>query len=733
VQSKTRAVSCDRGPRSVGAVLLALISVTAQMVALGAATGWAPGLTAANPAKAHMAAALVSGIECARPNAPKVAGCPSTTTQPVAAAGAAAERVVVPTGTSPCPDSGPGASCGSRQPMPEAGTSAVPDGLGACPADPAKPALAAPGSCPAQPSIASSVNGSASSSDPSHTPSTRVTAGGNPPDSNSEPAGSSPAPVAAGALVLTADAKTLAYGATTVLEATSPESMTGTPWAIEIFDRTKSALVGACSESSDCKVAYTGKTGVHEFGAYVVAPTESLPTAGIVLASNTVDVRWLGVGLVVNQPSIVAPGKPITFTAFASEEVSRIGYRIALNDAGSNEQLTFCGHGSTCSMSLVEPASGVHAIFATLEPQAAAVQAGETGVHPSSGSVYGTWLDVHLDATTTVPGSGVVWLTATANANLSDTPWSIYIFNKSGRPIGEPCNATSCSASVTIGPNDDNEFRAVIARSRSTALNAGPLASELRALPITPARLDVQVSSALVKPARILWGVDSCKASTQDPSGSTGLYPQVVWAYGGAPDFWGRYLTTTYNCPGLSPTEISAAHAHHMGILPIYDDFDCSAVQGYQTGKTYAAAAAAQAVSDGIPAGEGLAVDIEPPGDACPGAANVDPAFLQGWHDGITEAHYLPIYYGDATGGSAFQQGWCTLVAAHPEFAWDSYIWSFEPSLLGSYSKAGAPGYSPNFIGCGGYQFGWQFELSAGSTPDVDTDEALSRLPLWYP
>jgi hypothetical protein len=27
----------------------------------------------------------------------------------------------------------------------------------------------------------------------------------------------------------------------------------------------------------------------------------------------------------------------------------------------------------------------------------------------------------------------------------------------------------------------------------------------------------------------------------------------------------------------------------------------------------------------------------------------------------------------------------------------------------------------------------WQYELSAGSNPDVDTDEALSKLPLWFP
>ena len=526
----------------------------------------------------------------------------------------------------------------------------------------------------------------------------------------------------------------LGYGGSTVLDAASSISVGGTPWAIEIFDRTKKVLVGECGESNDCRVEYTGKAGIHEFVAYVAPPTEAVPTTGMILSSSTVAVRWLGVGLVVNDPSIVGPGQPITFTAFASEDVNRIGYRVELHDTLSGQRLSYCSRGSICSVSLVEPSSGVRAVFATLEPQAPALHVGAANVHASSGSVYGTWLDVHLAATTTSAAQGgVVSLTARANADLSQTPWSIYIFNQAGQLIGGPCNTTSCGASVTVGPNDTTQFRAVIGRYLVTPVATGLVATALSKLPVTMSRLSVQATSPLVKPVRMLWGVDSCKASTQDPSGTTGLYPQVMSAYGGPPDFWGRYLTTTYNCPGLSPAEISSAHAHRMGILPIYDDYDCSALQGYQTGKTYAAAAAAQSISDGIPAGNGLAVDIEPPGGACPGAANVDPAFLHGWHDGITQAHYLPIYYGDATPGSPFQHGWCTLVAAHPDFAYDSYIWSFEPSLLGSYSKASAPGYNPEFIGCGGYQFGWQFELSAGSTPDVDTDEALSRLPIWYP
>ncbi len=133
-----------------------------------------------------------------------------------------------------------------------------------------------------------------------------------------------------------------------------------------------------------------------------------------------------------------------------------------------------------------------------------------------------------------------------------------------------------------------------------------------------------------------------------------------------------------------------------MGILPIYNDYNCSNVVGYDTGQGYAAAATSAAAALGIPQGRGLAVDIESPGDACPGAAGVDAGFVQGWYDGVAGAGYVPTYYGNGTGGSAFASAWCAAVAAQPVLGTFSYLWSFEPSLLGSYNRASAPGYAPH-------------------------------------
>ncbi len=271
--------------------------------------------------------------------------------------------------------------------------------------------------------------------------------------------------------------------------------------------------------------------------------------------------------------------------------------------------------------------------------------------------------------------------------------------------------------------------------------NPGAMEAACRAKPHASALAGAHGSShatiqttrwARVKARALLWGVDSCKAFTHDPAASTGLYPQVVSALGGAPDFWGRYLTTTANCPGLSATEIAAAYAQHMGILPIYNDYNCSAVSGYQTASGYAQAAADAAAAAGIPPGTGIVIDIEPAGPYCPGAGRVDALFVQGWYDGLTQRNYVPIFYANSTAYRAFAQAYCAAVEARSEIA-TAWLWSFEPSLIGRFAKPSAPAFAPNTIGCLARHAAWQYVLSAGAAPDVDQDEALPQLPIWFP
>ena len=111
----------------------------------------------------------------------------------------------------------------------------------------------------------------------------------------------------------------------------------------------------------------------------------------------------------------------------------------------------------------------------------------------------------------------------------------------------------------------------------------------------------------------------------------------------------------------------------------------------------------------------------------------MDAAFIEGWYDGIMLANYVPLYYGNGTAGSEFGTAWCNAVSERPEVAVDSFLWSFQPSLLGRFTQLTAPAFAPYTPGCAGRFAAWQYQISTGGTPDVDGDEALSTLPLWFP
>jgi len=623
-----------------------------------------------------------------------------------------AASVSLPSGSEQCPESGPGASCATQGTAARIspGVASTPDGQTPCPAGNDNPAPSSPAACtdvllPAPVPPGAAVTHGDSIAPPRVTQSVPVsTLRTAPPVERLE--------LQAGSTVLRA-------GDRAVLIATANASITGTNNAIEIFDRTTQTLAGACTQSSQCSVAYAATSGQHTFAAFITRAGAALSTASDGLASNDVNVTWLGITL-ASDSTLVAPGKPITFTATSTFDVGRAGRVIVIYDNTTKESLTYCSRGTTCSTSMTQSSGGVHEIVGWVPGQPDAV----------SPSITATWLGASLSGNSTYPQmGGTVHLTATANADLTQTPWSLGIYDQHGRLVGQACKTgNTCSIDITLTSGDTPYFTAVIGAVPpvGAASTLGQLLSKISG----PTELiNIQARSTAVQPTRILWGVDSCKAFTT--TGMDGLLYQVASSLG-MPEFWGRYLTDTV-CPGIRPAEVALAARYHFGILPIYNEYNCSNVVGYAAGNGYAGEATAAAARLGIPQGRAIAIDIEPPGDACPGAAGVDAGFIQGWYDGVAGAGYVPTYYGNGTGGSEFASAWCSAVAAQPAVASFSYLWSFEPSLLGSYSRASAPGYSPNQTGCAGPMAAWQYQISAGSTPDVDHDEALSSLPLWFP
>lgn len=631
-----------------------------------------------------------------------------------ASTGADTLQLSVPAQSQPCPSSGPGAGCGHNdETKADAGVPSTPAGSGACTAQGPVASLAACSDTVLQLPVSTGAKGGSASapivepSVPNLTPQDATIHG----------------------IQLTADRTTVTPGQAVVLTATADAAVTGTGTAIEIFDTTTGTFAGQCLQGSQCAVAYTAHSGVHTFAAFASAPTTTVPNGSSVTSSNRVAVGWVGVSFSA-KTGVVGPGQPIIVTATSTIDLDKTGLLLQIYDTSGQTRLTYCAAGNTCSTTLSQPNGGSRSFVAQISASSDTALPAEQ-VAAQSDTLTVTWLSVAVDAVTnSASAGGVVHIVATANADLTNSPWSIGIFDDGGQLVAPVCKAGNvCTAEVTITDSLPS-FKAAVG-SPPTA--GGGTLNQLLHKVAGPAKLvNIQAQSALVKPtvrtSQMLWGVDSCKSFVDD-----GLYPHITGILG-SPDFWGRYLTDAV-CPPLSQAEVAAAHANHMGILPIYNERDCSNVSGYDTGLAYAAEAVASAQAIGIPEGRGIAIDIEPAGPACPGAANLDTGLIHGWYDGITRAHYAPIFYGNTTPGTEFATQWCYTVDALPYIGETSYLWSFQPSLLGGYMKSNAPGYAPNRTGCLGYVHGWQYQIGSSSwaAPDVDGDEVTSDMPIWYP
>ncbi len=615
----------------------------------------------------------------------------------------------LPDGMRQCGESGPATACGTAAATTDgaAGTSSLPDGLQACAATAGKVVPSTPAACSEEilPAVAPAGLGASGDTTPVVAPSVPVESLGNQLPQR---------------LTLASSTDTAKSGTPAVFAASASSTVTGTDAAIEIFDLTSGTLLGACAQGSRCSVAYSAISGVHNFAAFVTPPTSTIPADSVAIRSNRVNVGWLDSSITASR-NIVGPGQPIILTATSTIDVHQTGRWLEIYDLTTSSRLTYCARGTVCTTSVKQAVGGVHEVVGYVNGQPESV----------SPPIYLTWLSVTLSATSIGPKTGgAVYLKATTNADLANTPWVVGIYDEQGRLVDHACKTgNSCSVQAWMSGGTTPTYTAMIGALPTNQAASSSQKPKTNGTAPAPGLLDVQAKSGSVQPTHLLWGVDSCKAFTGDVTGD--LYPAVNRSLG-TPDFWGRYLTDTV-CPGISSSEIALARQNHMGILPIYNDYDCSNVSYYATGHGYGVAATAAAARLGIPKGRLLVIDIEPYGAACPGAANVDSGFIEGWYDGVTQAGYLPGYYGNGTSGSEFASAWCAAVAALPNIATGSDLWSFEPSLLGSYYKSIAPNYSPNDTGCAGNIEAWQYELSGGSSVDVDQDEALSSLALWYP
>ena len=133
-------------------------------------------------------------------------------------------------------------------------------------------------------------------------------------------------------------------------------------------------------------------------------------------------------------------------------------------DLSNMKRITYCSQGTKCSVSLSQSASGIRSIVAAVgKPTATFSKPDIWGV---SDHFSMTWLSVTMGGSSTFQVGGGVHLSATANADLTNTPWSIGIFDDQGHLVGKPCKTgNTCRADLTVTTSTTPGIRRAVSTS----------------------------------------------------------------------------------------------------------------------------------------------------------------------------------------------------------------------------------------------------------------------------
>src|SRR5260370_477082 len=210
---------------------------------------------------------------------------------------------------------------------------------------------------------------------------------------------------------------------------------------METFGADMGGRVASCPSGSSCSTSVTQTSPtIRDYVAYIAGSGTTNPPPSVQVTSNTVRVSWFTVSISAN-PTLLAPGGTTTLTATASQDVGPTPYYLEIFDHTTGAFLVACATGISCSTSVSQSAATTQNFIAYLSSYSTSHP--PSSQRATSNVVAVTWCSVTLTESGTVLSNGqTLTLTATANFNVSGTPYWVEIFDQGNTYVNACGNAS---------------------------------------------------------------------------------------------------------------------------------------------------------------------------------------------------------------------------------------------------------------------------------------------------
>lgn len=247
-------------------------------------------------------------------------------------------------------------------------------------------------------------------------------------------------------------------GQTSTITATSNVDVGPTPYYIVIDEQYTGAVLAVCGTGTTCSADVSYSTPqLHQYFALIVSYNIATGQTSNEQAQDPqpsfnggMPINWHGADLTLSAGYTTLPLNGVTtLTATASQDVGPSPFYIEIFDATTGTEVgSPCGSGTTCSGTVTQTAAGAHRFVAYLSQYGNAYPAAD--VQNTSLPSWVTWSPGGLQLTLSAPATATRSSTATATANvdLTNTPYSIEIFDdEAGILLGSCKSGTTCTVS----------------------------------------------------------------------------------------------------------------------------------------------------------------------------------------------------------------------------------------------------------------------------------------------